>query len=59
MHDVDTDKTHWEKSRGSVPGNVAKTGIVHIAPSDPMTNIDQQRSSLGSCATSPSSESPL
>ena len=31
------------------------TSIVHIASSEPMTSIDQQHMSLGSSATSPTS----
>ena len=38
-----------------VPRNLAKASIVHIAPCDLMTSIVQQCTSLGLCATSPSS----
>ena len=42
------------RSSDICPGRLSKASVVHIVPSDLMTSIVQQRSSLGSCATSPS-----
>ena len=35
-----------------MPGDLPMVSIIHIAPKDPMTSINQQRTSLGSCPTS-------
>ena len=39
-------------------GDLAKASIIHIAPSEPKTSIDQQRMNIGLCATSPTPKSP-